>query len=159
MFRNAAEWLAQPLSIDHPERFRVVSSKEQIKRETYEDHPKAIWVPTSKTGILPAKAFFALARLRQVQVEAGYHTIKRQAWRYCHTLIIVRLPDSVVTVENAVFQGCYALTIVAMLGCLHLGARIFAECCAEQVGILTARSCHLARGATIFPVLLKDAQG
>ena len=133
-------------------RFRVVSSKEQIKRETYEDHPKAIWVPTNETGVLPAKAFFALARLRHVQVEAGYHTIERQAWRYCHTLIIVRLPGSVVTVENAVFQGCYALTTVAMPGCLHLGARVFAECCAlEQVGILTARSCHLARGATISP--------
>ena len=133
-------------------RFRVVSSKEQIKRETYEDHPKAIWVPTNETGFLPAKAFFALARLRHVQVEAGYHTIERQAWRYCHTLIIVRLPGSVVTVENAVFQGCYALTTVAMPGCLHLGARVFAECCAlEQVGILTARSCHLARGATISP--------
>ena len=29
-------------------RFCVVSSKEQIKRETYEDHPKAIWVPTNR---------------------------------------------------------------------------------------------------------------
>ena len=47
------------------------------------------------------KAFFALARLRRVQVEASYHTIERQAWRYCHTLVIVRLPGSVVTVENA----------------------------------------------------------
>ena len=54
--------------------------------------------------------------------------------------------------ENAVFQGCCALTTVAIPGCLHLGARLFAECCAlEQVGILTARSCHLARGATISP--------
>ena len=38
------------------------------------------------TGILPAKAFFAVARLRHVQVEAGYHTIERQAWRCCYRL-------------------------------------------------------------------------
>ena len=68
--------------------FQRVSSKVQTNREEYDDHPMAIWVPANESGILPAKAFFALARLRHVQVEAGYHTIERQAWRYCHTLII-----------------------------------------------------------------------
>ena len=118
--------------------FRKVSSKEQIRRDEYEDHPRAILVPANESGILPAKAFFALARHRHVQVEVGYHTIERQVWRYCHTLTIVKLPNSVVTIENAVFQGCYALTTVVMPGCLFLGARLFAECCAlEQVGVLT----------------------
>ena len=60
-------------------------SKEQIRRDDCEDHPKAIWVPANESDILPAKAFFALARLRHVQVEVGYHTIERQVWRYCHT--------------------------------------------------------------------------
>ena len=134
------------------ESFRVVSAKDQIRRDAYDDHPRAIWVPANETGILPAKAFFAVARLRHVQVEAGYHTIERQAWRYCHTLTIVKLPGTVVTVANAVFQGCYALTTVAMPGCLFLGARLFAECCAlEQVGVLTELSCQLVRGATISP--------
>ena len=97
---------------------RAISSKEQIRREEYADHPKAISIPMNGTGILPAKAFFAVARLRHVQVEAGYHTIERQAWRYCHTLTIVKLPSSVVTVSNAAFQGCYALTVVMpVLGC------------------------------------------
>ena len=132
--------------------FRQVLSKEQIRRDEYEDHPKAIWVPANESGILPAKAFFALARLRRVQVEVGYHTIERQVWRYCHTLIIVKLPSTVVTIANAVFQGCYALTTVAMPGCLFLGARLFAECCAlERVGVLTGSSCRLARDATISP--------
>ena len=132
--------------------FRKVSSKEQIRRDEYEDHPKAIRVPVNESGILPAKAFSALARLRHVQVEAGYHTIERQVWRYCHTLTIVKLPSSVVTIANAVFQGCYALSTVVMPGCLFLGARLFAECCAlEQVGVLTEHSCRLARGATISP--------
>ena len=43
--------------------FRQVLSKEQIRRDEHEDHPKAIWVPANESGILPAKAFFALARL------------------------------------------------------------------------------------------------
>ena len=54
-------------------------------REVYEDHPKAIWVPVNESGILPAKAFYSLTRLPHVQVEAGSHTIERQAWRYCHS--------------------------------------------------------------------------
>ena len=43
-----------------------------------------------------------------------------------------------------------------MPGCLHLGARLFAECCAlEQVETLTARSCRLAGGATISPYVFE----
>ena len=118
--------------------FQKMSSKEQIRREVYDDHPKAIWVPASESGILPTKAFFALARLRRVQVEAGYRTIERQAWRYCHT------------------QGCYALTTVAMPGCLSLGTRLFAECCAlEQVGVLTENS---SSGATISPYAFEGCE-
>ena len=131
---------------------RTCCSKEQIRREVYEDHPKAIWVPINESGILPAKAFFSLTRLRHVQVEAGFHTIDRQAWRYCQSLTIVKLPSSVVAVEYAAFQGCYALTAVAMPGCVSLGVRLFAECCAlEKVGILTGHPCRLACGAVISP--------
>ena len=36
---------------------RAVCSKEQIRREVYEDHPKAIWVPVSESRYSPAKAF------------------------------------------------------------------------------------------------------
>ena len=92
---------------------RTCCSKEQILRDVYEDHPKAIWVPIDESGVLPAKAFFSLTRLRRAQVEAGFHTIDRQAWRYCHSLTIVKSPSSVVAVEYAAFQGCYALTAVA----------------------------------------------
>ena len=68
---------------------------------------KALWVPTNHTGALPAKAFFSLTRLRNV--EPGLHTIDRQAWQYCQSLRIVKLPATVVAVEHASFQGCYAL--------------------------------------------------
>ena len=58
----------------------------------------------------------------------------------------------ITTLQPTRFQGCYALTTVAMPGCLFLGARLFAECCAlERVGVLTENSRRLARGATISP--------
>ena len=42
-------------------------------------------------------------------MESGFHTIDRQAWRYCQSLRIVKLPETVVAIEYASFQGCYAL--------------------------------------------------
>ena len=50
-------------------------------------------------------------------------TVSRQAWRYCHSLRIVKLPDTVVAVGHAAFQGCYSLMTVEMPGCVELGVR------------------------------------
>ena len=85
-------------------------------------------------------------------MDPGLHTIDRQAWRYCHALQIVKLPDSVVAIEYAAFQGCYALVKVEMPGCVGLGVRLFSECCAlEKVGIITEGARRLAIGAVIGP--------
>ena len=132
--------------------FQSYSCKEQIQRDVYEAHPKAIWVPANATGVLPAKAFFSLTRLRHVKVEPGLHTIDRQAWRYCQSLRIVKLPETVVAVEYASFQGRYALTVAEMPGCVFFGVKLFSECCAlEKVGINTENPCRLASGAVIAP--------
>ena len=131
--------------------------KEQIRGIEYEDYPKAIRVPANDTGILDAKAFVSLARLRRVKVDPGFHTIDRQAWRYCHSLRIVKLPDTVVAIGYAAFQGCYSLATVEMPGCVELGVRLFAECCAlEQVGAITDGACHLAIGAVIGPYAFEE---
>ena len=90
-----------------------------------------------------AKAFFSVARLRHVKVDPGFHMIDQQAWRYCHSLQIVKLPDTVVAIEYAAFQGCYTLVMVEMPdaafqgwytlvmvempGCVELGVRLFSE--------------------------------
>ena len=67
-----AEDTRSPLSDPIHKSFRQVRSKEQMRRDEHEDHPKAIWVPANESGILPAKAFFALARLRHVQVKVSF---------------------------------------------------------------------------------------
>ena len=46
-----------------------------------------------------------------------------------------------------------------MPGCVSLGARLFAECCAlEQVGVLTENSGRLASGATISPYAFEGCE-
>ena len=46
-----------------------------------------------------------------------------------------------------------------MPGCLSLGVRLFAECCAlEQVGVLTGNSYRLVRSATISPYAFEGCE-
>ena len=137
--------------------FQQYDCKEQIQGEEYEDYPKAIRVPANDTGILEAKAFFSVARLRHVKVDPGFHMIDRQAWRYCHSLQIVKLPDTVVAIEYAAFQGCCTLVMVEMPGCVELGVRLFSECCAlEKVGVITEGACRLAIGAVVGPYAFEE---
>ena len=142
-------WNTQFCLVVH-ECFLIVENNKKLQGLDYEDCPKAIRVPASHSGILEAKAFFSTARVRHVSIDAGFHTVSRQAWRYCHSLRIVKLPDTVVAIGYAAFQGCYSLQTVEMPGCVELGVRLFSECCAlERVGNITDGACHLAVGAII----------
>ena len=81
-------------------------------------------------------------------MDAGFTAISRQG-RYCHSLRIVKLPDTVVTLGCAVFQGCCSLQVAELPGC-EFGVRVFAECCAlESVGNIVDGGYHLAIGAII----------
>ena len=96
----------------------------------------------------------SIARLRHVKVDPGFHTIDRQAWRRCHSLQIVKLPDTVVAIEYAAFQVCCTLVMVEMPGCVELRVRLFSECCAlEKVGIIIEGACRLAIGAVVRMLL------
>ena len=87
-----------------------------------------------ESGILEAKAFHSTTRVRHACLDAGFTTISPQGWRYCHSLRIVKLPDTVVTLGYAVFQGCYSLQVAEMPGCVEFGVRVFSECCALESG-------------------------
>ena len=87
----------------------------------------------------------------------GTRLVDREAWRYCYSLQIVKLPESVVAVEYAAFQGCFALTMVEMPGCVAFGVRLFSECCAlEKVGIIKEGTSELAKGAVIGPYVFES---
>ena len=72
------------------------------------ENNKPLRVPVSDSGILEAKAFHSTTRVRHARLDVGFTAIGPQGWRYCHSLRIVKLPDTVVTLGYAVFQGCYS---------------------------------------------------
>ena len=74
--------------------------------------------------------------------------ISPQGWRYCHSLRIVKLPDAVVTLGYAVFQGCYSLQVAEMPECGVWCLSILRVLCVS-VGNIVDGGCHLAIGAII----------
>ena len=76
------------------------------------------------------------------------------AWQSCQQLQIVKLPLSVVSLEDGAFQGCYVLKEVVAPGCVQFSRRVFAECCSlSRVGISndTEATNDLAPGAQLGP--------
>ena len=127
--------------------FRCLENNKPLQGLDHEDCPKAIRVPASETGILEAKAFHLTMRVRHACSDGGFRIISPQAWRYCHSLRIVKLPDTVVTLG---FQGCCSLQVAEMPGCVEFGFRVFSECCAlERVGNIVDGGSHLAIGAIV----------
>ena len=60
----------------------------------------------------------------------------------------MKLPDTVVAVEYGAFQGCFALIMVEMPGCVAYGVRLFSKCCAlEKVCVINEGTSELAKGA------------
>ena len=143
-------WNTNHFSLIAHECFRSLENNKPLQGLNYEDCPKAIRVPVSDSGILEAKAFHSTTRVRHARLDAGFTAIGPQGWRYCHSLRIVKLPDTVVMLGYAAFQGCYSLQVAEMPGCVEFGVRVFAECCAlESVGIIVDGGCHLAIGAIV----------
>ena len=66
----------------------------------------------------------------------GIQHVGIAAWQSCQQLQIVRLPPSVISLAEGIFQGCYVLREVAALGCVQYSRRVFAECCSlGRVGV------------------------
>ena len=89
--------------------FEALSTKEAFAGCPYRDIPKAVKVPTNQSGIIPSSAFLAVPRLRRVSVEAGVRAVGAQAWQSCRRLRIVKMPSSVVRIEENTFRGCHLL--------------------------------------------------
>ena len=86
------------------------------------------------------------------EVAQGITQIGAAAWQSCHQLQIVKLPPSVVCLQEGVLQGCYALGQITAPGCVQFGPRVFAECCSlSMVGPGKGANNALAPGAQIAP--------
>ena len=74
--------------------------------------------------------------LRHVEIAAGIQHVGFAAWQGCQQLQIVKLPSSVLSLEDGAFQGCYALREVVAPGCVQYSRRVFADCCSlSRVGV------------------------
>ena len=110
----------------------IFQSKEDFEDCAYRDYPKAVKVPASEAGIIPPSAFLAVPRLRHVIVEEGIHTVGALAWQNCRHLRIVKLPITVVRIDESAFRGCHWLNSIIALGCTDFGYKAFADCCSLQ---------------------------
>ena len=90
---------------------------------------KAMRVPFHTTDRVLPQAFSHVAKVRHVQVDAGYRIIGEGAWRNCQHLQIVHLGSTVISLQTRVFCRCFALRKVLAPGCKQFGAQVFEECC------------------------------
>ena len=121
--------------------------KGQMQGET-----KALRVPFYASDRIFPQAFSHLARVRHVQVDAGYRIIGEGAWHNCQHLQIVHLDSAVISLQTRVFSRCYALRRILAPGCREFGAQVFEECVALlQVGINNDTDNQLAPQAELRP--------
>ena len=71
-------------------------------------------VPTNDAGAIPDNAFHSVPILRHLSVAERPHTIGAAVWQSCHQLQVVKLPETVVCIERAVF-----LAVLSAYGPLH----------------------------------------
>ena len=79
--------------------FIQAEHKGQLRRRA-----KAISVPAEDNERVLPNAFSHVSEIRRVQVETGAHTIGEAAWQSCQRLQIVKLPDTVVCLQDSAFQ-------------------------------------------------------
>ena len=108
----------------------------QFHADDRESYPKAIRVPVNPRREIADRAFYAAPMLRHVEIAAGIQHVGFAAWQGCQQLQIVKLPPSVLSLEDGAFQGCDVLREVVAPGCVQYSRRVFAECCSlSRVGV------------------------
>ena len=75
----------------------------QFQADGRESYPKAIRVPANPRGEIADRAFYAAPVLRHVEVAMGIQHVGFAAWQSCQQLQIVKLPPSVISLEDGTF--------------------------------------------------------
>ena len=125
----------------------VGEHKGQIQGEA-----KALRVPFYYIDRVFPQAFSYVAKVRHIQVDAGYRIIGECSWHHCQHLQIVHLASTVISLQTRAFYRCYALRRVLAPGCKEFGTQVFAECCSLlQVGLRNDTTNQLAPQAELRP--------
>ena len=155
--RNSQQKLVDPIwhTLRDCNSFTVVVSPCLEKAEhkgQMQGEAKALRVPFDFIDRVPPQAFSHVAKVRRVQVDAGYRMIGEGAWHNCRHLQIVHLDSTVIRLQTRVFCRCYALRRVLAPGCKEFGAQVFEECCSLlQIGINNDTTNQLAPQAELRP--------
>ena len=155
--RDTGEILANPIwdTLRDCNRFTLVirqcfsqaEHKGQLKNRA-----KAIRVPLIRTGRVLPHAFTHTNDARHVQVEAGIHTISEAAWQHCNRLQVVRLPSTVVCLQDGAFRRNHVLRTVITPRCKYFGLWVFEECYAlAQIADQSTTANQLAPQAQFRP--------
>ena len=113
---------------------------------------KALRVPHTDYDRISPHAFSHVARVRHLQIDAGYRIIGEGAWRHCQHPQIVHLDNTVTSLQTQVFCRCYVLRRVFAPGCKQFGAQVFEECVfLLQIGISNDSTNQLAPQAELMP--------
>ena len=96
----------------------------QFRESGRESYPKAVHVPLNPRREIADRAFYAAPMLRHVEVAAGTKHVGFAAWQGCQQLQIVKLPPSVISLEDGAFQGCYVLREITAPGCVQYSRRV-----------------------------------
>ena len=125
----------------------VAEHKGQIQGEA-----KALRVPFYYIDRIFPQPFPYVAKVRHIQVDAGYRIIGECSWHHCQHLQIVHLASTVISLQTRAFYRCYALRRVLAPGCKEFGTQVFAECCSLlQVGLRNDTTNQLAPQAELRP--------
>ena len=102
---SAQRILADPIwdTLHECNRFSLVLRRCFVQAEhkgQLRQRAKAIFVPAEDSDRVLPNAFSRVSDIRHVQVETGVHTIGEAAWQSCQRLQIVKLPDTVVCLQD-----------------------------------------------------------
>ena len=111
----------------------------QFQEGDNENYPKAVRVPINPRREIADRAFYAAPMLRHVEIAEGIQHVGFAAWQGCQQLQIVKLPSSVLSLEDGAFQGCYALREVVALGCVQFSRRVLRSAALSAESVLAKR--------------------
>ena len=127
---------------------------------------RCVWEPQDLTMVRDKNIIQAMdnrsgpiRELFFVQIPIGTATIRTEAFKACHNLQEVIIPDSVTCIEEGAFMNCHALRHVKLPSSMtSIGARAFFSCRALEIIEIPASVTCICAFAFSFCTALKHVE-
>ena len=94
----------------------------QFQEGDKESYPKAVRVPINPRREIADRAFYAAPMLRHVEIAEGIQQVGFAAWQGCQQLQIVKLPSSVLSLEDGAWRWWPQAVFSSVEECLRTAA-------------------------------------